>query len=143
MIRRAESSDVADLARLLTQLGYPATDAEMDARWEAIASRPDFATLLAVEGQEIRGMIGLSTAPSYTHNERVGRIVVLVVDEEKRGRGVGAELVAAAETYFREQGIRRMRLTTRTERADAHRFYERLGFGRTGLRFEKTIEASL
>ncbi len=120
MIRRAESSDAAALADLLTQLGYTTTSAEMTVRWQTIDAAKHFATFVALDGDAVCGMIGLSSLPSYTHNERVGRIVVMVVSQAWRGRGIGKGLVDAAEEYFRGEGIARMRLTTRTERSAAH-----------------------
>jgi ribosomal protein S18 acetylase RimI-like enzyme len=48
-------------------------------------------------------------------------------------------LIAAAEKDFAQRGITRVTLTTRFERAEAHQFYEKLGYTRTGFRFAKNL----
>jgi ribosomal protein S18 acetylase RimI-like enzyme len=52
----------------------------------------------------------------------------VVVDEAKRGQGVGAELTNAAIRLARERGARTVDLTSRPSREAANRLYQRLGF---------------
>lgn len=54
----------------------------------------------------------------------------LYIAKEARRRGLAAHLVSLAETQARARGARRMELWTDTRFADAHRFYERLGYTR-------------
>ena len=56
-----------------------------------------------------------------------------------RGRGVGARLIAHAEAFARERGCYRLQLTSRNERHDAHRFYERNGFAPVSQGFKKSL----
>ena len=58
------------------------------------------------------------------------RILILAVDEEARGRGVGARLVRLFEERFRARAIRRINLEVRIGNETAIRLYERLGFER-------------
>jgi ribosomal protein S18 acetylase RimI-like enzyme len=139
MIRRAEERDVPSLAELMSQLGYPTTAREMSDRLRAISCDQSFATFVAVEGDDILGMIGISISLSYEHNDRTGRIVALVVAEKMRRRGIGRDLIEAAENYFRRQKILRIVLNTRFEREAAHGFYQTLGYVRTGFRFAKQL----
>jgi ribosomal protein S18 acetylase RimI-like enzyme len=139
MIRAAEERDAPLLAELITQLGYATTAQEMTERLRAILSDQNFATFVAVEENEVCGMIGLSTSMSYEHNDRTGRIIALVVHEKMRRRGIGRKLIAAAEDYFSREQVTRLTLTTRFAREKAHKFYEALGYVRTGLRFMKQL----
>ncbi len=139
MIRRAAGDDAAALAELMTQLGYPSSEREMRLRWEAIEADPHLAAFVAVERDAVRGMIGLSISPSFEHNDLTGIILALAVEQESRRTGIGRRLVAAAEEFFRARGVRRVILNTRFEREDAHRFYEALGFTKTGFRFGKQL----
>ncbi|HTK24994.1 MAG TPA: GNAT family N-acetyltransferase [Pyrinomonadaceae bacterium] len=50
------------------------------------------------------------------------------VDEKYRGHGIGREMMLWAIERAKEKGCISMQLTTDAERADAHRFYENLGF---------------
>ena len=69
----------------------------------------------------------------------VGRIAMMVVDEALRSRGIGAELVHAAEEALAAQGCYMIEVTSHVRRTDAHRFYERLGYERTSVRLAKAI----
>ena len=50
------------------------------------------------------------------------------VAAERRGQGIGQQMMAWAIQRARQKGCRLVQLTTHAERKDAHRFYERLGF---------------
>jgi GNAT superfamily N-acetyltransferase len=54
----------------------------------------------------------------------------MVVDKERRSRGIGAQLMAAAETWARARGLTHIELSSNAGRVNAHRFYERQGFRR-------------
>lgn len=139
MIRAAEESDAPALAELIRQLGYKTTAEEMRERLRAILPHPEFTTLVAVDDNEVCGMVGLSASVGYEHNDRTGRIMALIVHERMRGRGIGRALLAAAEDYFVRAKIVRVVLTSRFARERAHAFYESLGYVRTGLRFMKEL----
>jgi ribosomal protein S18 acetylase RimI-like enzyme len=139
MIRAAEESDAPALSELMGQLGYQTTAEEMRERLRAIFLHRDFTTFVAVDDNEVCGMIGLSASVGYEHNDRTGRIMALVVHERMRGRGLGRALLAAAEDYFAREKIVRVVLSSRFTRERAHAFYESLGYVRTGLRFVKEL----
>ena len=69
----------------------------------------------------------------------VGRISMMVVDEALRSRGIGAQLVRAAEEALAEQGCYMVEVTSHARRTEAHRFYERLGYERTSVRLAKEL----
>jgi ribosomal protein S18 acetylase RimI-like enzyme len=141
MIRAVEERDAPELAELMTQLGYPTSASEMASRLRAISGEKDFATFVAVEAGEVLGMIGISASYSYEHNDRNGRIIALIVRTDMRGRGLGRELVAFAEDYLGRKNVGRIVLTSRFTREEAHKFYEALGYERTGWRFIKQLPA--
>ena len=65
---------------------------------------------------------------------------MMVVDEAVRGRGIGAELVRAAERALGERGCYMIEVTSHVRRADAHRFYERLGYEKTSVRLTRELD---
>ena len=56
-----------------------------------------------------------------------------------RGRGIGAQLMAVIEAEARRRGAARIQLTSNQRRADAHRFYERLGYEPTHVSMKKYL----
>ena len=54
----------------------------------------------------------------------------VVVDEDARGRGAGEALTREALRIAADAGARTVDLTSRPDREDANRLYERLGFRR-------------
>ena len=141
-IRDAELFDAAELAALACELGYKTTTAEMESRLVSILRDPRYKTLVARKDEKICGMIGTFSASSYLHDDLSGRIIALVVSKESRRCGIGAQLVAAAEKDFAQRGIKRVTLTTRFEREEAHQFYEKLGYEQNGWRFVKQLPVS-
>jgi GNAT superfamily N-acetyltransferase len=138
-IRSAEMSDAPSLAALMGELGYETNCPEMEARLQTILVDSRYKTFVAVSGGEVCGMIGTFCLSSYEHNDLSGRILALVVTDRMRGRGVGHQLMAAAEQDFAERNIRRVAVNTRFEREEAHKFYEQLGYARNGWRFVKSL----
>jgi GNAT superfamily N-acetyltransferase len=59
---------------------------------------------------------------------KVAQIEAVRVAGDRRGGGLGGELVRFAVERARQAGCARVQLTSHRERPDAHRFYERLGF---------------
>ena len=96
-------------------------------------------TLVAVSGADVVGVAGASIAHFYEKNGKYGRLLILAVDDKLRGRGIGASLVAEIERSLKERGVCAIIVNSGKHRSDAHRFYRRLGFEETGIRFVKSI----
>lgn len=58
------------------------------------------------------------------------RILILAVDENARGQGIGGRLVRLFEERFRSRGIRRINLEVRLGNESAIRLYEKMGYER-------------
>ena len=139
MVRAATEGDADALAELLTQLGYPTTPDQAAARLGRILPDPAWATLLVEENGRVLAFGGIQVSASYEHDTPVAKIVAMVVDASARRRGVGAELVFALERHAAAAGAGKIVVTSANRRADAHAFYEKLGYARTGLRFGKEL----
>ncbi len=132
-------NDAATLAQLMCELGYETTTAEMRQRLESILSDARYGTFIAEVDNQIAGMIGTLTHASHEHNDFSGKIIALVVSKKQRRSGIGRALIAAAEQDFAKRGTTRVSLTTRFARANAHRFYQALGYSPNGWRFVKEL----
>jgi GNAT superfamily N-acetyltransferase len=53
---------------------------------------------------------------------------------------VGRALVSTVERWARDQGASRLSLTSGLHRAEAHRFYEHLGYEEKGVRLARPLE---
>jgi GNAT superfamily N-acetyltransferase len=138
-IRTARPSDAPALAELMAQLGYPTSEDQMARRLRAIADEKHFVTFVAVENGDVVGMAGASVAPFYEKDGLCCRLLALAVLDEHRRRGIGEALVDQVEEWARGRGAVDVRLNSAHHRADAHAFYERLGYESTGLRFRKEL----
>ena len=137
-IRDAWAGDVAAIAELLRQLGYPADEAAVRGRLERLAASGDRVLVAAADGRVV-GLATLHVSPSIEHDDPAGKLTALVVDQDHRGRGVGRALVEAMESEARARGCAVFFLTTAERRGDAHAFYERVGLEYTGRRYAKTL----
>lgn len=123
--------DAAAIASLAGELGYPSTEAEVAGRLARMLGSPSDVALVATDaGGEVVGWVHVLVALRL-ESSPFAELGGLVVGTQARGRGVGRGLVGAAVDWARSRGLSRMRVRSRVERADAHRFYERLGFRAT------------
>jgi GNAT superfamily N-acetyltransferase len=138
LLRRAEPGDAKALAELVTDLGYPVDDAEL---WSRIGKMPHgtYETLVAVMENRVTGFIGLLTLPVYEHPRPIGWILALCISPRHRRKGVGTALIQEAEKYYRSQGVTDIRLHSGSHRDEAHEFYEKMGFDKSGYRFKKKL----
>jgi predicted N-acetyltransferase YhbS len=136
VIRRAAAGDSRALEPLIGQLGYAVTEAEVAARLAAM-EREDRLVLVAQLGGAVVGCLSTSVMRVLHRPAPVGRISMLVVDAAVRGRGIGAELVRAAERALTAGGCGLVEVTSNLSRTEAHRFYEQLGYERTSVRLAR------
>jgi GNAT superfamily N-acetyltransferase len=139
VIRDARRSDAAAIAGLLSELGYPAHAAQVERRLERIADDPSSRLFVAESNGDIAGLGGLQVLPLIEHDGLGCMLTAMVVGAEHRRQGIGTEIVGAVEREARSRGCSRLVLSSADRRADAHAFYESLGFEATGRRFVKAL----
>jgi GNAT superfamily N-acetyltransferase len=137
--RPMQERDVAAVAALCEQLGYPTTEETVAQRFAAVATRNDEVFVATTNGAVIGWIhlhvwVGLESGPDV-------EIGGLVVDERYRSAGVGRMLMALAEGWATEHGCARVRLRSNVIRAGAHAFYQRIGdrIFKTQYAFEKLL----
>jgi GNAT superfamily N-acetyltransferase len=88
----------------------------------------------------IVGTMQLTTIPGLSH-KGASRLLIegVRVHRDARSGGVGTRMIQWAIGHAREHGCRMVQLTTDKSRADAHRFYERLGFQQTHLGYKMKL----
>ncbi len=125
-IRDATADDVAAMADLATQLGYPSQPEEMYRRLTALQSERS-AVLVALAHSNVVGLVQVSLEPTMLVEARA-TIDALVVDGQHQGEGVGRALLSAAESWAANRGCLGMCVRSNIKRQGAHAFYRKLGY---------------
>jgi GNAT superfamily N-acetyltransferase len=145
IIRKATEADIPRLLELYPQLSLdpsaetPAPDLE-DCRkvLRAIHNAPGRELLVAEENGLVVGTAALVITPSLVHGASPWAVVEhMVVDEKRRSRGIGRQLLEYAVKKAGEAGCYKIMLCSNKQRGDAHRFYRSLGFTATHEGFHR------
>ena len=89
------------------------------------------------------GFIGCRGMNVLHHKGLVFEIQEMYVAEKWRSQGVGQALFAALEEKLSETNIESLEVTTNVKRKEAQKFYEKLGFLQTHVKFVKQIPSKL
>jgi GNAT superfamily N-acetyltransferase len=107
------------------------------AAFEAIGADPNQMLVVAELDGGIVGTLQLSFLAGLSHRGAWrGQIEAVRIASDLRGRGLGAELIDWAVAECRARGCRMAQLTSKGDRLDAHRFYERLGWDKSHAGFK-------
>ncbi len=105
--------------------------------FEAIERDPRNRLLVAEVGGTIAGSFQLTFVPDMRPDGReVAMVENVIVDAAARGLSIGSAMMRWAIDEARRHGCAQVKLTSSRARADAHRFYERLGFEPTHIGFK-------
>lgn len=127
VVRPAAEADAEAIAALLTDEGYPAGPSDIVERLTRFASAHS-QVLVAEHDGAVLGFVAFHALPRFEHDDRIVRILALVVDAGARERGVGRSLMAAAEAAATDLGAAFMEVTAGHHRQDAKRLYESAGY---------------
>jgi ribosomal protein S18 acetylase RimI-like enzyme len=128
IIRQMRADDVAAVARLTSELGYPATESEIKRRYDFIKDRWDARLLVAEQGERtVVGWIHVQATYLLEADPRA-EIWGLVVSDGHRGAGAGRALVEAAQDWAVRLGLDVIAVRSNVVRDVARGFYEHLGF---------------
>lgn len=135
IFREARREDVPAIVALLAadSLGagreVAAGDTAYDRAFDEIAADPRNLLIVADDDGAVVGCVQVTYIPGLSRRGAERALLEGVrVRADRRGRGLGRELIAWCVDAARERGCALVQLTTDKRRADAHRFYERLGF---------------
>jgi GNAT superfamily N-acetyltransferase len=134
-IRRAAPADIPRLLALVRRYwdfegisGFAALRIELVLQ-QLLAERSALGAVWVAEtGGTLVGYLIVVLLMSVEHQGLTGEIDEFFVLPEARSRGVGAQLLAAAETALAERGCTRLQLQLGGGNARARAFYERRGY---------------
>ena len=149
LIRPAVEADLPIIVALLAEdmLGRERDDPSLplDAGYARafaeIQRRPDQHLMVGELGGEVVATFQLTFVPGLARKGAWRGVIEAVhVRGDKRGQGLGAQLIAWAVEPARTRGdCPFLQLTSDKRRLDAHRFYERLGFQRSHEGFKLVL----
>jgi GNAT superfamily N-acetyltransferase len=140
-MRGCTRDDLEPVLGLLRQL-WPDRELDRDALTDTFLynlDRDHQHYLCALNGDALLGFCSLSVRKSLWGQGFIAYIDELVVDEARRGEGIGGMLLEWALDLAKEEGCHRVELDSAFHREDAHRFYESHGFKGICLLFSKEI----
>jgi len=131
-LRPARPDDAEAVAALAAEWGYPAaTDTYAD-RLATLCASPVHAVFVApsVAGDHALDGWLVIEARTTLGSGAFAEIAGLVVAGRARRGGTGRRLVAAAERWAAERGLRKLVVHSNTAREESHPFYLALGYSR-------------
>jgi GNAT superfamily N-acetyltransferase len=140
-VRPGCDQDSAEIARLASQLGYPASASTIRYRLDRLLKSPSDAVFVAESGDgPLAGWIH-GTLSQFLESDYRLEIAGLVVDELWQRRGIGRALVSRVEEWAVGHGVEQASVRCRTTRAEAHQFYQSLGYTptKTQIVFRKPL----
>ncbi|MDV3456576.1 GNAT family N-acetyltransferase [Sphingomonas sp. HF-S4] len=142
-IREAVLDDLPAILAMLAQDTLPA-DRETDpadpryrAAFDTIVADPNQILVAAALNGRVVGTLQLSFLPGLSFRGAWrGQIEAVRIAADLRGRGYGERLIDWAVEHCRERDCFLVQLISSSQRADAHRFYQRLGWSKSHVGFK-------
>lgn len=111
--------------------------------WLGFMSKGNSAVFVAEENDVVIGAVAVSVSVSASYPFITSRpracIATIVVAESYRGKGIGRELMSAAEAYAKEKGAADIKLEVMAFNSNALDFYRELGYGNFSFRLSKSL----
>ncbi|OQQ17247.1 GNAT family N-acetyltransferase [Streptomyces sp. M41(2017)] len=145
-IRAAVADDVPAIVAMLADDPLGARRESPDAltpyldALKRLSADPNQHLVVAVRESRVVGTLQLTVIPGLSRKGATRSIIEAVrVHADERGSGLGTQLIEWAIDESRRQGCQLVQLTSDSSRADAHRFYERLGFEASHVGFKLAL----
>ena len=139
-VRSATINDLPSIVRMLADdflgqqredVSEPINESYVKA-FREIDSDPNNELIVAEIDGNVIGTLQLTFTPSLSYRGSKRCTVESVrIDSSLRGKRIGREIMLWAIEHAKEKGCISMQLTSHSERIDAHRFYEQLGFSKS------------
>jgi predicted N-acetyltransferase YhbS len=109
-------------------------------RLDRLAANPATYALVAVVDDAVVGVGAVHFIDILEGDRPLAALVLLIVDDARRGHGVGSAIVGELEREARARGSFGISVHSGKQRIGAHAFYQRLGYELTGERMRKLFD---
>lgn len=146
VIRRANQTDISGMIRLLRILFSIETDFSFEELTQQrglemmLSNSPERCIMVAELEQQIVGMCTAQILVSTAEGGIVALIEDLVVEEARRGQGIGKELLLSLEGWAIDRGVSRIQLLADRNNESALGFYRKIGWKWTELVCLRKVE---
>ena len=138
-IRVAGRLDLVAVVNLLAEMDadeVPMPVSRAERIFREMARHPDYRCYLAFDGDTPVATFSLLIFDALVHGgAREALLDGVVVTVRRRGQGLGRTMIQEAMRLAAAAGCYKLALSSSIKRADAHRFYESLGFRQHGISF--------
>ncbi|WP_329624144.1 GNAT family N-acetyltransferase [Streptomyces sp. NBC_01255] len=129
----ADEEQVVDPATIVVTEAY-------ERAFAAIADDPRNEVLVLADGGPVLGCLQATYIPGLGKGGAERALIEAVrIRADRRGGGLGRELMERAVARARERGCALVQLTSDKRRTEAHRFYASLGFARSHDGFKLSL----
>ncbi|WP_285572659.1 GNAT family N-acetyltransferase [Streptomyces sp. NBC_01463] len=146
MLRTATRQDLPAVLALLADEervvdpGSFVVDEAYERAFDAIAADPRNEILVLADGDTVVGCLQATYVPGLgKHGAERALIEAVRIRADRRGGGLGRELMERTVERARQRGCALVQLTSGKPRTDAHRFYVSLGFAASHEGFKLTL----
>jgi ribosomal protein S18 acetylase RimI-like enzyme len=129
-IRNLTEHDLADLAVLYEQFwGETSSLEKMRVTFQTLKKNPNYIFLAAEKrGRLVGSVMGIVCEELYGNCQPFMVVEDVIVDKNHRRLGIASSLMRSLERRAAENNCGYIIFVTESERTDAHRFYESLGY---------------
>lgn len=134
-IRRAKSSDVADLQELYLRYltNQPPAEPQIEEDWvrliDEVSTNANYNILVGVEDGKVVSSVTLIVIPNLTHNLRPYALIENVVThQDYRGKGYASALLQRASEMAADRGCYKVMLMTGSKKESTLNFYRQNGY---------------
>lgn len=139
-IRRAKKEDIKPIIAMWAtdknSIGLEKHEPELSPNYleafNAIAKDSSQYLMVMEDNGEVVGSLHLSLIQYlFRHARKVALLEAVIVKKERRGQGIGEQLIQWAVAKSKERGAYLIELTSNKNRDKAHSFYKKLGFAQS------------
>lgn len=138
MIRKAEPRDIERVLELMRELEQSPIDEEgLREIYMANLAASDVHYMVCDFDGKVCGFISLHIQKLLHHAANIAEVQELIVEESKRGRGIGRALFASAEAIAEKESCAQIEVCCNINRLNSHAFYRAMGMQNRHYKFSK------
>ncbi len=125
-IRKMALADLPSIVPLADQLGYKCSHESLIERFSQFDQKGS-ALFIGEISNTVMAFMQIQENLTLMSGKRA-ELNAVVIDKQFRGKGYGKQMMKMAEEWVKGRGLPKLRLGSRSSRAETHEFYKKYGF---------------